>query len=106
MGEYSGLHDNGDERLVLRSDGTYVQRYQKSGVAPQEVSDTWDFKPANGTRAAVVLHNFAPHFPRHDGPKRDWELVIEEDAGAIRLYVDATVPRDIYLGAPDPNYGK
>ncbi|MDT8067249.1 MAG: hypothetical protein ROO76_03695 [Terriglobia bacterium] len=107
VGAYSGQHDNGDERLALRSDGTYVQRYQKAGVAPQEVSDRWDFKTENSSRRpVVVLHNFTPHFPRHDGPKKDWELAVEEDAGMIRLYVDSTVPRDIYLGAPDANDGK
>ncbi len=106
VGEYSAEHNNGQETLQLRADGSYVQRYEGRGTAPLETTGRWRFKQRSFARPVVVLDNFAPHFPRHDGPTRTWELEVEEDYGMIRLYVDATPPRDIYLGAPDPKYYK
>jgi len=107
VGEYSAEHDNGLEQLELHADGTYVQRYQRRGGALQlETNGKWEFKRRLFARPLVVLHDFTPHFPRHDGQTKRWELEVEEDFGMIRLYVDPKPPRDIYVGSPDPSYYK
>ena len=105
VGNYSAEHDNGDEKLELRADGTYVHHY-RNGIAPVQTEGTWEFRRRPFARPLVLLHEFTPHFPRHDGPTRLWSLEVEEDFGMIRLYVDRTPPRDIYVGAPDPSYNQ
>jgi hypothetical protein len=95
VGIYDAEHENGNETLELRADGTYLHRFRAKNGIESTSSDKWEFAPSRG-RDSLVLHNFFPRFPGDPTVKKDWTLRTKEDYGLLRLYLSYE-PRQFYL---------
>jgi len=92
---YGMEHENGAETITLKDDGTYSHHFKAVNGSETTYSDKWEFVSSD-PGPAVVVHNFAPHFPGNTWVRGAWSLGIKEDYGLIRLYLSHE-PRQFYL---------
>lgn len=94
VGLYEARHSNGIERLELRLDGTYIDRFGPSSGMAIEYSGIWRLD-AYGGEPKVFLDNFKPHFPDPPNPGPIGTLLgVERRWGQTRLYL--SYDRDEY----------